>query len=91
MDAIQEEQEQQPVMAAVKMYVQNRVLPKDKLTRIRVLEQAQFYEVNQAGLLCKIRLRGRNGSLGMDMQVVIPEGMRSSKAAMMVQRGMHQY
>ena len=65
-------------MAAVKMYVQNKVLPKDKLMRIRVLEQAQFYEVNQAGLLCKIRLRGRNGSLGMDMQVVIPEGMRSA-------------
>ena len=40
MDAIREEQEQQPVMAAVKMYVQNKVLPKDKLMRIRVLEQA---------------------------------------------------
>ena len=46
--------------------------------RIRVLEQAQSYEVNQSGLLCKVRLRGRNGSLGVDTQVVIPEGLRSA-------------
>ena len=63
MDTIRKEQEQQPVMAAVKMYEQNKVLPKDKLMRIRVLELAQFYEVNQSGLLCNVRLRGRNGSL----------------------------
>ena len=77
-DTIRKEQEQQPVMAAVKVYVQNKVLPKDKLMRIRVLEQAQSYKVNQLGLLCKVRLRGRNGSLGVDMQVVIPEGLRSA-------------
>ena len=62
-DTIRRGQEQQPMMAAIKAYVGNNILPKDKLMRIRVLEQAQEYEVNQAGLLCKVRERGNKGSL----------------------------
>ena len=77
-ETIRKEQARQPVMAAVKMYVQNKVLPKAKLMRIGVLDQAQFYEVNQAGLLCKVRPRRRSGSLRLDMQVLIPEGLRSA-------------
>ena len=38
-------------MAAIKAYISKNILPKDKLLRIRVLEQAQDYEVNQTGLL----------------------------------------
>ena len=62
-------------------YVGNNILPKDKLMRIRVLEQAQEYEVNQAGLLCKVRERGNKGSLGLDMQVVVPEALRTAVVA----------
>ena len=54
---IKREQEQQPMMAAIKAYVSKNILPKDKLLRIRVLEQAQDYEVNQTGLLCRVRER----------------------------------
>ena len=67
-------QDKQPMMAAVKAYIRDGIMPRDKLTRIRALEQAQMYEVNQAGALCKVRERGKKGSLGLDLQVVIPEG-----------------
>ena len=40
-DTIKRGQEQQPMMAAIKAYVGNNILPKDKLMRIRVLEQAR--------------------------------------------------
>ena len=59
------------------------ILPKEKLMRIRVLEQAQEYEVNQAGLLCKVMERGHKGSRGLDMQVVpvVPEALRTAVMA----------
>jgi hypothetical protein len=68
-------------MAAIKAYVSKNILPKDKLLRIRVLEQAQDYGVNQTGLLCRVRERGSRGSLGLDMQVVIPEALRTAVVA----------
>ena len=40
-DTIRKGQEQQPMMAAIKAYVGNNILPKDKLMRIRVLEYAR--------------------------------------------------
>lgn len=80
-DTIRRGQEQQPMMAAIRAYVGNNILPKDKLMRIRVLEQAQEYEVNQAGLLCRVRERGNKGSLGLDMQVVVPEALRTAVVA----------
>ena len=80
-ETIRKGQEQQPMMAAIKAYVSKSILPKDKLMRIRVLEQAQAYEVNQAGLLCRVRERGSKGSLGLDMQVVVPEALRTAVVA----------
>ena len=74
MSQIVQAQDKQPMMAAVKAYIRDGIMPRDKLTRIRALEQAQMYEVNQAGALCKVRERGNKGSLGLDLQVVIPEG-----------------
>ena len=35
-----------------------------------------MYEVNQAGLLCRVRSKGKQGSLGFDMQIVVPERLR---------------
>ena len=40
-EAIRKGQEQQPVIAAVKIYVENKVLPKGKLIRISQTEGAQ--------------------------------------------------
>ena len=37
-----------------------------------------MYEVNKAGMLCRVRQRGKQGSLGMDMQVVVPEEFRGT-------------
>ena len=40
MASVLEAQEKQPMMAAVEAYMKDNVMPRDKLTRIRVLEQA---------------------------------------------------
>jgi len=74
-------QQQQPLMRALSEYIVDRRLPVDRLERIRVLETAPLYEVNQAGLLCRIRGRGDNGSLGVDLQVVVPEALRGTVIA----------
>ena len=58
-------QQQQPLMRALSEYIVDRKLPVDRLQRIRVLEIAPLYEVNQAGLLCRVRGRGDNSSLGV--------------------------
>ena len=68
-------------MATTKSYISKTILPKDKLLRIRVLEQAQDYEVNQTGLLCRVRERDSKGSLGLGMYVVIPEALRTAVVA----------
>ena len=57
-------------------YIVHRRLPADRLERIRVLETSPLYEVNQAGLLCRIRERGSRGSLGVDLQVLVPEALQ---------------
>ena len=71
-------QQQQPLMRALSEYIVDRKLPVDRLQRIRVLETAPLYEVNQAGLLCRVRGRGDSGSLGVDLQVVVPEALRGT-------------
>ena len=43
-----------------------------------MLEVAPMYEVNKAGMLCRVRQRGKQVSLGMDMQVVVPEELRGT-------------
>ena len=48
-ETIRKGQEQQPMMAAIKAQVSKNILPKDKLMRIRVLEQAQSYNLSQPG------------------------------------------
>ena len=48
------------------------------MARIRVLEASPLYEVNQAGLLWRVRERGIKGSLGMDLQVMVPEALRGA-------------
>ena len=75
-DVLKQMQAKQPMMQALIEYVTTRKLPADRLERIRVLESAPMYEVNQAGLLCRVRSRGDKGSLGIDLQVVVPEPLR---------------
>ena len=84
-------QQQQPLMKALSEYIVDRKLPNDRLEleRIRVLETAPLYEVNQAGLLCRIRGRGDNSSLGVDLQVVVPEVLRGTVIAGCHLRGTH--
>ena len=84
-DTIKSMQEEQPHMKAVKEYTQQQILPADRLDRIRVLEAAPLYEVNHMGLLCRVREKGHGGSLGLDMQVMIPEPLRGE-----IIRGCHQ-
>ena len=74
-------QQQQPLMRALSEYIVDCKLPVDRLQRIRVLETAPLYEVNQAGLLCRVRGRGDNSSLGVDLQVVVPEALRGTVIA----------
>ena len=74
MKQIVQAQDKQPLMSDVKAYIRHGIMPRGKLARIRALEQAQMYEVNQAGALCKVRERGKKGSPGLNLQVVIPEG-----------------
>ena len=40
-----------------------------------------MYEVNKAGMLCRVRQRGKQGSLVMVMQVVVPEELRGTVIA----------
>jgi RecA/RadA recombinase len=79
--ALWECQRRQPMMKAIAEYVEDQKLPTDRLQRIRVLETAPMYEVNQAGLLCRVRAKGKAGSLGMDLQVVVPEALRGQVIA----------
>ena len=74
-------QRKQPMMKAIVEYVENQRLPADRLQRIQVLETAPIYEVNKAGLLCRVRSRGKGGSLGMELQVVVPEELRGDVIA----------
>ena len=74
-------QMRQPMLRHIKEYITDQVLPASRLERIRMLEVAPMYEVNKAGMLCRVRQRGRQGSLGMDMQVVVPEELRGTVIA----------
>jgi len=77
-EMLKQAQQAQPMMNALIRYITTHRLPADRLERIRVLETAPLYEVNQAGLLCRIRERGSKGSLGIDMQVVVPEALQGT-------------
>ena len=80
-DTVVKCQMQQPMMKHIKEYIADQVLPASRLERIRMLEVAPMYEVNKAGMLCRVRQRGKQGSLGMDMQVVVPEELRGTVIA----------
>ena len=73
---IQREQSISPTMVAIKDYLQTEKLPPDKLARMKVIEMAPMYEVNSKGALCRVRQRGKEGELGMEMQMVVPEKMQ---------------
>ena len=77
-DTIRAMQEQHPNMTALKEYIINQKLPSDRMARIRVLEASPLYDVNQAGLLCRVRERGIKGSLGMYLQVMVQEALRGA-------------
>ena len=76
LDVLCSMQRQHPIMKSLVDYIVHRRLPADRLERIRVLETSPLYEVNQAGLLCRIRERGSRGSLGVDLQVLVPEALQ---------------
>ena len=76
-----QQQQAQPMMRALTEYIVKQKLPSDRLERIRVLEAAPLYEVNQTGLLCRVRTRGNKGSLGVDLQVVVPEALQGTVIA----------
>ena len=79
--AIQESQQHQPFMKAMTTYITDQTLPTDRLEKIKILESAPLYEVNSKGLLCRIRERGKQGSLGLSMQVMVPAEMREEVIA----------
>ena len=80
-EVVKQMQQEQPMMKALAAYITDHKLPADRLQRIRVLEAAPMYEVNQAGLLCRVRSRGDKGSLGVDLQVVVPETLHGTVIA----------
>lgn len=76
-----EEQRAQPRMKAMMQYKKEGQLPNTRLERIRLLEQAPFFDVNAAGLLCKVRMRDEKGRLPISMQVVVPESLQGMLVA----------
>ena len=71
---IRRAQERMPRMRQLREYLDKEVLPDSRLDSIRVMELSPHYEVNEAGLLCRVRARDRR--LGDELQVVIPEELR---------------
>ena len=80
-EAVVKCQMRQPMLRHIKEYITDQILPASRLERIRMLEVAPMYEVNKAGMLCRVRQRGKQGSLGVDMQVVVPEELRGTVIA----------
>ena len=80
-EAINHSQDQHPFMKAMKDYVQHQQLPAGRLEKVKILESAPFYEVNQSGMLCRVRERGDRGSLGLTMQVLVPPELRGELIA----------
>ena len=76
-----ETQDRHPRMKQLRQYLKEGALPEDRLERIWVLQTAPMHEVNQAGMLCRVKERGNKGSLGLEMQVLVPETLRGEVVA----------
>ena len=76
LERIKSAQEYNPHMKSLMDFITDKKLPTDRLARVELLQTAQTYDVNSQGLLCKVRPRGKQASLGLDMCIVVPESIR---------------
>ena len=75
---VEREQQLTPSMAAIRKYLLEERLPEDRLARMRTIEMAPMYEVNAEGALCRVRQKGKDAKLGLELQVVVPEKMQGA-------------
>ena len=54
-DSVVKCQMRQPMLQHIKEYITDQVLPASRLERTRMLEVVPMYEVNKAGMLCRVR------------------------------------